>query len=148
MYKRILIATDGSPLSHRAIVNGIDIAKATGAAVLGVHVRPPKSTVYYGESIVVLPRDVDEALERQSLDEDQSYLAEIQAAANDAGIPYSAAHPRSDTPADGILQVAEEGLCDLIVMASHGRRGFSRILLGSEANKVVTHAQVPVLVTH
>ena len=148
MYKRILIATDGSPLSRTAIHNGVSIARATGAEVVGVHVRSPKSTVHYGDSVVKLPRDIDEALERQSLEEDQRYLAEIAAAAQEAGIPYVAAHPRSDTPADGILETADEWFCDLIVMASHGRRGFSRALLGSEANKVVTHAQVPVLVTH
>lgn len=148
MYKRILIATDGSPLSQNAIANGVAIARATGATVIGFHARAAKLPAYYGEAAVMLPPEVDTALDKESMAIAERCLAEIGAAAKQASVPFKPVHYPSASPADAILETAEKERCDLIVMASHGRKGLSRMLLGSETIKVVTHARVPVMVTH
>ncbi|MDH5286961.1 MAG: universal stress protein [Betaproteobacteria bacterium] len=148
MYKRILIATDGSDRSPKAIAEGIAVAKAHGAAVVGFHARPPAPPLYYGEVAVMVPRDVTEAFEKESVATAERYVAAIAGAAKQAGVPFTGLQYPSASPADAILETAEKEKCDLIVMASHGRKGLARVVLGSETVKVLTHSRVSVLVTH
>jgi nucleotide-binding universal stress UspA family protein len=148
MYMRILVATDGSPLSRKAIAAGVAIAKVTGGSVVGFHARPPKPGVYAGEASIVVPSEFSAAFEREAIRAAEKYLAEAESVAKGSGVSYKGIHRASESPADAILQAAREEQCDLIVMASHGRKGISRVLLGSETTKVLTHATQPVLVTH
>lgn len=148
MYKRILIATDGSDRSPKAIAEGMALAKASGAAVVGFHARAPAPPLYYGEAAVMVPREVALAFEKESIAIAEGYLAQIAGAAQRAGVPFTGVQYPSASPADAVLETAEKEGCDLIVMASHGRKGLARVVLGSETVKVLTHAKVSVLVTH
>jgi nucleotide-binding universal stress UspA family protein len=148
MYKRILIATDGSELSSRAVAQGIAVAKAFGASVVGFHARPSAPLLYTGEAAIVVPPEIDEAYERQSVADAEKYLDAVASAARRADVPFRGVHYASGSPADAILDVAKKEGCDLVVMASHGRKGIARVLLGSETVKVLTHAACAVLVTH
>lgn len=147
MFKRILIATDGSPLSQRAITQGVAVAKLAGAAVVGFHARPTRPAAYYGEAAVMLPQEIVDKLENESIADAERCLAEVAAAARQAGVTSKVVQAAHASPADAILEAAKAEGCDLIVMASHGRKGLARVLLGSETMKVLTHASVPVLVT-
>lgn len=146
MYKRILIATDGSKLSKKAIANGIALAKAYGASVVGFHCRPPFPMVYYGEPVFVeiVP---EKDYERETTNTALRYLGEIEAAAAKAGVPYKGVHVSNTSPASALLKVAKKEKCDAIVMASHGRKGVARLVLGSETNRVLVDSHIPVLVT-
>jgi nucleotide-binding universal stress UspA family protein len=148
MYKRILIATDGSERSRRAVEKGVGLAKATGAAIVGFHARSPGPQIHYGEVAVMLPREVETAFEKETVAQADKYLGEIETLAKQAGVDFKGVHYSSASPADAILETAGNEQCDLIVMASHGRRGLSLILLGSETMKVLTHFKGSVLVTH
>jgi nucleotide-binding universal stress UspA family protein len=146
MYKRILIATDGSRLSRKAIAQGVALARAERALVVGCHIRPPLSVTYHGAPTLVLPR-AEHEYEQQTVKAAEKYLGEIAAAAKKAGVRFKGVHRPGFSPAEGIIDVARKERCDLIVMASHGRRGISRALLGSETNKVLVGSRIPVLVT-
>jgi nucleotide-binding universal stress UspA family protein len=146
MYKRILIATDGSHRSRGAIARGVAFAKSLRAAVVGFHARLPNPVLYYGEP-VALPAETWERLEKESIATAKKHLAAIQAAAKRAGVRYRGIHLPSISPSEAIIKTARRERCDLIVMASHGRRGVSKLLPGSETIKVLTHSQIPVLVT-
>jgi len=147
MFKRILIATDGSPLSRTAITTGVDLAAAAGAAVVGVYVRPPIPLYLYSEGAAMIPAEVPAVHRAQTEAEAKRYLAEVETASRNAKVKYEAVDVEDASPADAILRVATDQRCDLIVMASHGRKGLSRLLLGSETSKVLTHAKQTVLVT-
>lgn len=143
MYKHLLIATDGSELASKAVEQGIALAKSLGARVTAVFVTESWATKVPGEMAVGFPIDAYE----KSCDENaKQVLAAASASAKQAGVPIDLQHVRDQFPADGIIAQAKASGCDLIVMASHGRRGISRLLLGSQANQVVTHSSVPVLV--
>jgi nucleotide-binding universal stress UspA family protein len=147
MFKRILIATDGSELSRNAIATGVELASFARASIVGVHARAPIVVMMYGEASIMLPAEAQAALRERARAASRTYLAEIEAAARKADVPFEAVDVENESPADAILRTAEALKCDLIVMASHGRKGISRVLLGSESNKVLTHAAQPVLVT-
>ena len=145
MYKHILIPTDGSPQSRKAVAGGVALAKAIGAKVTGIFAAPPATPIVYRNNLPVgfsMPADhkrlIDESAAR--------YLGAIEQAAKKAGVPCEVITVTSDYPADTILATAKKKKCDLIVMATHGRRGISGVLLGSETQRVVTHAEIPVLV--
>ena len=145
MYKHILLPTDGSPLSARAVAAGVKLAKAVGARVTGVFGAPAPPRLVYARFgrvgyLTLEPRAA--LIERAAA----RYLGVIEKAAKSAGVPCECVRITSDFPADVILQTATKRRCDLIVMASHGRRGLSAVLLGSETQKVLTHAKLPVLV--
>jgi nucleotide-binding universal stress UspA family protein len=146
MYRRILIATDGSQLSHRAITRGVALAKALGATVIGVHARLPDPVLCYGEP-VVFPTETWARLEEQSVQTAAKYLAEIQVAATEAGVGYKGIHLAGTSPSELIIKAPKKEECDLIVMASHERAGVSELLPGSETLKVLAHSRVPVLAT-
>lgn len=146
MYKNILIPTDGSALSHKAIVNGVKLAKALGAKVTGLFAAPPATPVVYQDH---LPARYMTTLQHAALIEKTAsqYLGAIEKEAKSAGVACECVRVTDDFPADAILAIAKKNKCDLIFMASHGRRGLASVLLGSETQKVLTQSKVPVLVS-
>ncbi|MSO93951.1 MAG: universal stress protein [Rhodospirillales bacterium] len=146
MFKHILIPTDGSPLSRRAVAMGVKLAKSAGARVTGVFAAPPATPVVYADSLPVGYATVQQQ-EKMIQKSAARYLGVIEQAAKKSGVPCECVQVISDFPADVILAVAKKKKCDLIVMASHGRRGLRGVLLGSETQKVLTHSRVPVLVS-
>jgi nucleotide-binding universal stress UspA family protein len=145
MFKNILIPTDGSKLSLKAIKAGVTFAKSIKAQITGCYVVEPFQPYYVGDYI---PPDMPtpKEFERHAREVGEKCLAQIEAAASAAGLKYRGAVTMSDTPYAGIIAAARKGKCDLIFMASHGRRGLAGMLLGSETNKVLTHSKIPVLV--
>lgn len=145
MFRHILIPTDGSALSEAAVRAGVDLARALGARVTGFFAAPAPTPLVYGDLLPVgyMAPDQHEALIRKT---SEHHLGVIESMARAAGVPAKCVSVTSDYPADSIIKVASDEGCDLIFMASHGRRGLSGILLGSETQKVLTHTKVPVLV--
>ncbi|HET9823060.1 MAG TPA: universal stress protein [Burkholderiaceae bacterium] len=144
-YQHILLPTDGSPLSERAARAGIDLASALGARVTALYVAPaPTPVVFEGLMPVGLMTSEEHAaaIERAAA----RFLGVIQKAAQDAGVPFEGLSVTSEYPAETIVDTAVKRHCDLIFMASHGRKGVTALLLGSETAKVLTHARTPVLV--
>jgi nucleotide-binding universal stress UspA family protein len=143
MYKHILIATDGSELAHKAIEHGFGLAKAVGAKVTVVTISEPWTAVVPGEMGMAFPVD---DYEKGAKENAANILSAVKHEAGKAGVPVETMHVSYQYPAEGIIQAAKERGCDLIVMASHGRRGISRLLIGSQTNQVVVHSELPVLV--
>jgi nucleotide-binding universal stress UspA family protein len=143
MYKHILLATDGSDLAQKGVDQGLALAKALGAKVTAVTVTEPMAAMLMGEAAIALPLDdYDKAASANAT----QILAGVSAAAGKVSVACDVLHVKDRYPAEGIVDAAKARGCDLIVMASHGRRGLSRLLLGSQATGVLTHSQVPVLV--
>jgi nucleotide-binding universal stress UspA family protein len=145
MYKHILLPTDGSPLSARAVAAGVQLAKSLGASVTALHVAPPATPVVFKRKLPVGYATPDEhaaLIEREAA----KALGTVEKAAKSAGVPIRLEKIVGDFPAETILDTAKRRKCDLIVMASHGRSGIAAVLLGSETQKVLAHAKVPVLV--
>jgi len=145
MFKHILVPTDGSKLSSDTATRAIAFAKETGAKVTFFFAKPDYPVAFYGEGALIDPTTPDkfaEMAEQQA----REILAANQAAANAAGVVSAAVSSVSDIPYEAIIAGAEEAGADLIFMASHGRRGISGLLLGSETQKVLTHSKIPVLV--
>lgn len=143
MYKHLLIATDGSDLADKAVEQGIGLAKSLNARITAVFVTESWATRVPGDMVIGFPID---AYEKSCADSASQVLGKVAEAAKAAGVACDQKHVRDQFPADGIIAQAKASGCDLIVMASHGRRGLSRLLLGSQANQVVTHSPVPVLI--
>src|SRR5687767_5623191 len=145
MYEHILIPTDGSKLSGRAIEHAVTIAKSMGSRVTGLFVAPAPGPLLFKGLVPVrhLQPEQHAALNAKAA---ERYLGEIEAAAQTAGVRFAGLTVADEFPADAILRVAAKRKCDLIVMASHGRRGIAGLLLGSETQKVLLQAKVPVLV--
>ncbi len=145
MYQRILIATDGSALSRKAVDSGIEMASLTGAQIVVLKVVP-RYPVSYFEGGVSLPVSSIAAMEKQWTEAAQAVVAEIKDKAQAQGIQAKAVTHTSDLVAETIISIAKKNKCDLIVMASHGRRGLKRVLMGSETLHVLTHSHIPVLI--
>lgn len=145
MFKHILIPTDGSELSGKAINAGVALARILKIKITGVHVAPATYVIYYSEMGPIDTRTEDELRETSRV-EGGKYLDRIETAARAAGVTFERMLAESDDPWRGIIECAEKKGCDLIVMAAHGRRGLSALVLGSETNKVLTHTKIPVLV--
>lgn len=143
MFKQILLPTDGSDLSERSVLAGISFAKELGAQVVGLTVLPEFHTFTYDTEML---EDTKEEYEAASQRRAAQYLNFVTEAARSAGVTCSVAQVTSDNPYEAILQTAKERKCDLIIMASHGRRGVKGVLLGSETQKVLVHSDIPVLV--
>lgn len=143
MFKHLLIATDGSELSNKAIGQGLSLAKSLGAKVTVVTVTEPFAASVPAEVAMVFSR---EDYEKAVVSSAERILQSVSATAAANGVPCEIVHVKNQYPADGILDLAKARECDLIVMASHGRRGIPRLVLGSEANRVVTQSTVPVLI--
>lgn len=145
MYTRILVPTDGSALSKKAVKSAVELAAAVGAEVVAVNVVPRYPTSYFEGGISVSPSEVAR-VEKQWAEHGQALADEVEKAAVKAGVKAKAVTVRSDLVAEAILAAAKKNKCDLVVMASHGRRGLKRLLLGSETQHVLTHGNIPVLV--
>lgn len=145
MYQRILVATDGSTLSRKAVNAAIELAALCSAELVALKVVPRYPTSYFEGAVVLAPQEVGR-IEKQWADEGQAVVDNVKAAAGRKGVTVKAVTARSDLVAEAIIAAAKKQKCDLIVMASHGRKGLKRILLGSETQHVLTHSTVPVLV--
>ena len=143
MYKNILIATDGSELAGKAIAAGFELARELGSAITVVTVTEPWTVYASGEVGLAFPVDEYEKSTRENA---AHILGGVSKLAHKAGLTCATIHAKDQYPSDGILETAKARGCDLIVMASHGRRGLGRLLLGSQAVRVLTHSNVPVLV--
>jgi nucleotide-binding universal stress UspA family protein len=145
MYKRILVATDGSKLSQKAVKTGIELATLAGSELVAVKVVPRYPQSYFEGSVPLSVEDVGR-IEKEWSDHGLSIVDAVKAAAVEQGLKAKAVVVKSDLIAEAILSAAKKHKCDLIVMASHGRRGIKRLLLGSETQQVLTHSDIPVLV--
>jgi nucleotide-binding universal stress UspA family protein len=143
MYKRILLPTDGSDASRRAIVAGIALARGVGAEIVGLHVTPTFHIVTANSRML---EDTPDQYATDCSQRARRVLAAVEGAAHDAGVTFRLEHASSDDPYEAIVDTAKRLHCDLIVMASHGRRGVKGLLLGSETQKVLVHSAIPVLV--
>lgn len=143
MYKHILIATDGSDLAEKAVAHGMGLAKALGAKATIVTVTEPWRSMATGEAAVAFPQqEYAKAMSAHA----KEVLKRAEAAAAKAGFSGNVVHVSEQYPAEGIVEAARREGCDLIVMASHGRQGLSRMLLGSQASRVMVQSAVPVLI--
>jgi nucleotide-binding universal stress UspA family protein len=145
MYKRILVATDGSTLSKKAVGHAIALAALAGAELVALKVvaRYPQS--YFEGGLALQVAEVDR-VEKQWAEAAQMVVDAVKKTADTKGVKARAITVKSDLVSDAIIAAAKKQKCDLIVMASHGRRGVKRLLLGSETLQVLTHSHVPVLV--
>jgi len=143
MFKHILIPTDGSDLSRKAVIYGVQLAKTVGARVTAITVSPP----YHVASMdAVLVAETPDEHDAQSARAAERALEQVRMAAEAASVAAETLREVHDQPYRAIIDCARANGCDLIVMASHGRRGVAALLVGSETTKVLTHSAIPVLV--
>lgn len=145
MYQRILIATDGSTLSKKSVKSAIELASLCGAELVAIKVVPRYPESYF-EGGIALPAEDVRRVEDQWATEGQAIVDAVKKSASAKNVSTKALTVKSDVVSDALLAAAKKHKCDLIVMASHGRKGIKRLLLGSETQQVLTHASVPVLV--
>jgi nucleotide-binding universal stress UspA family protein len=145
MYQRILVATDGSTLSKKAVKTAIDLAALCGAELVALKVVPRYPQSYFEGGIALQPDEV-RRVEAQWADEGQAVVDAVKKSALAKGVTTKALTVKSDVVSDALLAAAKKHQCDLIVMASHGRKGIKRLLLGSETQHVLTHGSIPVLI--
>jgi nucleotide-binding universal stress UspA family protein len=144
MYRRILIPTDGSELCRSAAEKGIEFARESGARIVAFHAIPATSYMLYTESG---PSDLMvEQFEKEARARGERLTGEIAEIAQKAGVEAETLCLANDHPWEGIIEAANQKNCDLIFMASHGRKGLSALLLGSETTKVLTHTKIAVLI--
>ena len=143
MYKHILIPTDGSDLSKKAIKQGVAFAKSLRAKVTAVTVTPYFHT-FNVEPLMVT--DTVQEFRKDSAARAKQLLDVAKSTAKTAGLRFEGVHAVNDQPYKAIISTASRKGCDLIFMASHGWKGLSALILGSETNKVLTHSKIPVLV--
>ena len=145
MFKHILVPTDGSELSSDTVRRAVAFARDAGARVTFFFAKPDYPVAFYGEGALIdptTPEKFAEMAEKQG----REILDRAAALAAEAGVACDSLTSTSDIPYVAIIEAAQRSGCDLIFMASHGRRGFSGLLLGSETQKVLTHTTIPVLV--
>ena len=145
MYKRILLATDGSQLSGKAVQTAMELTQIFSADLVVVRVVPHYIQTYFEGSFAINDVDVKN-IESQWETAAQKTLDEVQALALAKGLHIHTRVVKSDDIAQGLIDTAKQLNSELIVMASHGRKGIKRLLLGSETTSVLTHATIPVLV--
>jgi nucleotide-binding universal stress UspA family protein len=146
MYKHILIATDGSEFAAKGVEHGLALAEALAAKVTVLRVVEPLEREAAKEAfasgienpVIRYDQQIDDAMRKE--------FSSIERRAAEHGIPVELLHEIDDVPSKAIVRAAKLTRCDLVVMASHGRRGAQRLMLGSQTDEVVTHTDVPVLV--
>jgi nucleotide-binding universal stress UspA family protein len=145
MFKKILLPTDGSDLSRKAVRKGVELAKTLDARVVGFFSPEDYRVLMYSEYVPpsLLSQDEFEANARKAA---EKHLAFVEKAAAAAGVPYEGLYLASVAPWEAIIEAARKKKCDLIALASHGRSGLAGVLLGSQTVKVLTHSKIPVLV--
>lgn len=142
MFKHIMVATDGSELSLKAVTKGIALAKTTGAKLTAITVRPPLRD-FVAEGVTISVTDDDRKSYASQVDH---RLDAVRSEAAAASVTAETLQVENSEPWRAIMSAAEQKGVDLIVMASHGRRGVSALVLGSETQKLLTHSKIPVLV--
>jgi len=145
MFRNILVPTDGSPLSRRAVKRAIQLAKEQQGRVTAFYVGPPWKPRGNDESIayrMVSPPEHADIVKRAA----DRILNAVKRASAKAGVPCTCSYSTGDYPYLKIVEAANRNRCDLILMATHGRRGISKLLLGSETTKVLAHSTIPVMV--
>lgn len=145
MFKRLLVPIDGSKLSQKALDKAIEIALFTKSKLTVLNVVPPYPAVYAGDGYMFEPMTGSKWEQTTTASSEKVLQAALKHCA-DRGILATTLSIRDDPPYAGIIAAAKKQKSDLIVMASHGRRGVSALLLGSETTKVLTHTNTPVLV--
>jgi len=146
MYKHILLPTDGSPLSQKAVKQCIRLAKSIGAKITVLNVTPEFQMIMDEGFVMPNAGVVKKRFEEETGKRSKKLLAEVTASASAVGVDCDSVSVTSGVPYEAIIKQAKKAKCDLIMMASHGRKGLSSILLGSETAKVLTHSTIPVLV--
>ncbi len=145
MFKHILVPTDGSEFSQDTVRRAVSFAKEAGAQITAFYAKPEFPVTYYGEGVLIdttSPDKFAELAESQA----QEILGFVESLCKEAGVPCNKVSANSAIPYEAIIAAATQSECDLIFMASHGRRGLASLLLGSETQKVLTHSTIPVLV--
>ncbi len=145
MFKHILVPTDGSKLSIKAARQAVKLAKAVGARITGFYAAPDLGSTYYGDGYILRAPSA-KAQAEFTQQQARKFLSMIEVEAEVEKVPCTVFHALSDSPYEAIIDAAKKKKCDLIVMASHGRRGLSGLVLGSETQKVLVHSKIPVLV--
>ncbi len=145
MFRHLLVPTDGSTLSSDAVSRAISFAKEAKAEVTFVYAKPDYPIAFYGEGALIDPTSPEKFAEMAET-QAQQVLRACENLAAEAGVSANSVSTTNDVPYEAIIDTAAGEGCDLIFMASHGRRGFSGLLLGSETQKVLTHSKIPVLV--
>ncbi len=145
MFKHLLVPTDGSQLSEETIRRAASFAKEAGARITFFYAKPELPTFLQNEGVLVEALS-GEQLAKAAEDHAQRILGFVDSVCEEAGVTYSKLCSSNDTPSHGIIAAATDNGCDLIFMASHGRRGISSLLLGGETQKVLTQTKIPVLV--
>ncbi|MEI8035403.1 MAG: universal stress protein [Betaproteobacteria bacterium] len=143
MFKHILMPTDGSAHSEKAIERGFELAKLCGAKVTGIHVMRDFQMIMASEAMV--PASMEEDMDKQSRSQAESFLAFVKTTAQNAGVACETLVVKGHQPYDAIVDAANEQGCDLIVMTSRYRKGLSALILGSEASRVLHRSSIPVL---
>ena len=143
MFRNLLLPTDGTVLSERAVLVGVELARSLGARVSGLHVIPPFQMLTYQAGML---EDTRAAYAHDSLDYAGRYLDFVAKAAAERAVPCKTLTESRDDIYQAIIDIAQARACDLIVMASHGRGGIAGLLMGSQTQHVLTHARIPVLV--
>ena len=145
MFKHILVPTDGSPLSQDAVIRAVAFAREAGARLSFCHVEPPMPTSF-GSLAGITSATIEQEFHAKVDGRAQDILQAAEQVAAEAGVPCARVLLVRSKPHEAIIEAAAHHGCDLIFMASHGRRGVTALLLGSETQKVLTHSKIPVLV--
>jgi nucleotide-binding universal stress UspA family protein len=149
MYRHLLVPTDGSELSQQAVEASVTMARESGASITFFHVQPSfygrPDVALYGEGLVLDPL-LSEQFSKANADFAASILDAAKEQARQQGVHADGDTCTNPVIYEAILDAAQDHHCDLILMASHGRRGLAALVLGSETARVLTHAQLPVLV--
>lgn len=146
MFKHILLPTDGSKLSGRAVKHGIQFARSIKAKLTTIHAVPEFRMIVEEGFVSPMTAELKKRFENESQQHAKKMLAKVEKEAKAAGVKCETVVVVSDFPYQQIIEIAKKKKCDLVVMASHGRKGLSSLLLGSETAKVLTHSKLPVLV--
>ncbi len=144
MFKHILMPTDGSAHSEKAVERGIELAKLCGAKVTGIHVMQDYQMMMASEGMV--PPGMEEQMDKQAREQAASFLAFVQKSADTAGVPCETMIAKGHHPYDAIVDTANDRGCDLIVMTARYRKGLVALVMGSEASRVLHRASIPVLI--
>ena len=145
MFKRILIPTDGSAVSRRAVKAGVALAKELDAKVIAYHALEASQPYAYQDSYIIGHQAIKQ-LEEKARETARKHLVEVEKAARAAGVTCESLMTSPSAPYRGIVDTARRKKCDVIFMASHGRGAFASLLLGSVTQKVLAHSKLPVLV--
>jgi len=145
VYKHLLVATDGSRISSKAVTHAIALAQALKAELTAFYASPDYPLPAYADGVVYEPVSKKQ-YETLAKKEAEKILTAVQLKAEAGGVECDTLHAIANAPWEAILAAAKKTKCDAIIMASHGRRGVSALLLGSETQKVLTHSKLPVIV--